>query len=92
MKMVGIGLAVSVVALLAALAWRVPLLEEIQARRAERAQLATVVEDLERRGGRAQLNVCGAKKRLCVLVNESAGSWTPGGAAKGPVYRVIQGY
>lgn len=91
-KVDGAGLALSTAALLAAVAWWVPPLEEIQARRVERAQLAAVVEELERRGGRAQLNVCGDKKRLCVLVNESAGSWTPGGAAKGPVYRVIHGY
>lgn len=82
----------NVAALLAAVAWWVPSLEEIQAWRAERAQLAAAVEDLEQRGGRAQLNVCGDKKRVCVLVNERAGSRKPGGTAKGPVYRVIQEY
>ena len=91
-KVIAAGMAVSVVTLLAAVAWWVPSLAEIQARRAERAQLAAAVEDLERRGGRAQLNVCGDKKRLCVLVNESAGGWGPATLPKGQVYRVIQGY
>lgn len=91
-KVIAAGMAVSVAALLAAVAWWVPSLQEIQARRAERAQLAAAVEDLERRGGRAQLNVCGDKKRLCVLVNEGAGGWGPVTLPKGQVYRVIQGY
>lgn len=74
--MIAAALAVSVATLLAAVAWWVPSPQQIRARR----------------GGRAQLNVCGERKRLCVLVNEDAGKWTPGGAAKRPAYRVIQGY
>lgn len=50
-EVIAAGMAVSVAALLTAVAWWVPSLAESQARRAERAQLAAVAEGLERRGG-----------------------------------------
>ena len=62
-----------------------------RSRRGARAQLAAAVEDSERRGGRAQFNVCGETKRLCVLVNEGAGGWGRAALPEGQVYRVIQG-
>ena len=88
-KATGVALLVSlaVATVLAILvAWWIPSLAEVQARRAERDQLASAVADLEKRGGKVKLEKCAG--RLCVQTDEAT-SYTKNA---GETYRVIKGY
>lgn len=56
-----------------ALYFYAPTLSELEARRAERDQLAASLEELGNRGARLQHTLCGAqgeKKRFCVLISK----------------------
>jgi hypothetical protein len=87
-------LVVAVVAIattLLAVWWYVPSAVELTERRTERDQLKASVEELNKRGGRMTLMGCGAQKRLCVLVDRSAGTFGISGN-KDEVYMVAKGY
>ena len=63
--------------------------------RAEKTMLGVEIDEMQRRydelsknGGLGKLNHCGSKGRLCIQVDERAGSF----GGNGEVYRVIQGY
>lgn len=89
-KAAGVALLVSLgvtTALAVLVAWWIPPLEEIQARRAELERLNIGVANLAKRGGKAKLAQCG--KRLCVQTDESgAETFT----RPGETYRLIKGY
>lgn len=73
--------------------WYVPSVSEMSALRAERDQLQASIEDLTQRGGRIKLNSCGNsgdRKRLCVLVDQTAGKF--GNAQSGEIYMIAKGY
>jgi hypothetical protein len=65
-------------------------------RRVERDQLQASIEDLNQRGGRIKLNGCGNsgdsgdRKRLCVLVDQTAGRF--GNAQSGEIHMIAKGY
>jgi hypothetical protein len=85
--LVAIGITVLVVW------WYVPSVSEMAALRAERDQLQASIEDLTARGGRIKLNTCGdsgERKRLCVLVDQSAGRF--GNTQSGEIYMIAKGY
>ncbi|MBA3898119.1 MAG: hypothetical protein H0X36_13515 [Sphingomonadaceae bacterium] len=69
-----------------------PTAAGIQARHAERDELAAVVADLESRGGKARLMTCGEPARLCIRTDESGKDAGFGYPAKGETWRVIKGY
>lgn len=94
-KATGVALLVSLAmaTVLAILVFRwIPSLAEIQALRAERDQLTAAIADLEKRGGKAKLIVCGDRRRLCVQTDEPSGSLAYETVIKGETYRVIKGY
>jgi hypothetical protein len=73
--------------------WYVPTVGEMSALRSERDQLQASIEDLNQRGGRIKLNSCGNsgdRKRLCVLVDQTAGKF--GNAQSGEIYMIAKGY
>jgi hypothetical protein len=73
--------------------WYVPSVSEMTALRSERAQLQASIEDLTARGGRIKLNTCGnsgERKRLCVLVDQTAGRF--GSVQSGEIYMIAKGY
>jgi hypothetical protein len=73
--------------------WYVPTVGEMSALRSERDQLQASIEDLNQRGGRIKLNSCGNsgdRKRLCVLVDQTAGRF--GNAQSGEIYMIAKGY
>jgi hypothetical protein len=73
--------------------WYVPTMGEMSALRSERDQLQASIEDLTQRGGRIKLNTCGNsgdRKRLCVLVDQTAGRF--GNAQSGEIYMIAKGY
>jgi hypothetical protein len=73
--------------------WYVPTVGEMSALRSERDQLQASIEDLAQRGGRIKLNSCGNsgdRKRLCVLVDQTAGKF--GNAQIGEIYMIAKGY
>ena len=89
-KATGVALLVSlaVATVLAVLvAWWIPSLPEIQARRAERDQLAAVIAELAKRGGKLKLGTC--EGRLCVQTEEGLKSY---GKSPDETYRVLKGY
>jgi hypothetical protein len=90
MVVVVVVAAVEIATTLLAVWWYVPPAAEIAARRAERDQLQTSIEDLTKRGARITLSTCGPKKRLCVLIDESEGFF--GDRKLGEVYRIAKGY
>jgi hypothetical protein len=65
-------------------------MSEITALRAEREQLQASIEDLNRRGAKISLKSCGPGKRLCVLVDQSAGRF--GEPKSGDIYMIAKGY
>jgi exoribonuclease II len=69
----------------------VPSLSEIIALRAENTQLQASIDDLSKRGARMSLMECGAQKRLCVLIDRTAGSFSLP-THKEDVYMVAKGY
>lgn len=86
-------LVVAVVAMaitLLAVWWYVPPLSEIAVRRAEIERDEASIEDLNKRGAKISLSVCGDKKRLCVAVDEAAGRF--GNAKLGERYMIPKGY
>ena len=90
-KATGVALLVSVAmaAVLAVLVFRwIPSLAEIQALRTERAELATGVAELEKRGSKIKVEKC--EGRLCVQTDESAKSYS--NVKTGETFRVIKGY
>jgi hypothetical protein len=73
--------------------WYVPSVGEMSALRSERDQLQASIEDLTQRGGRIKLNSCGNsgdRKRLCVLVDPTAGRFT--NAQNTEIYMIAKGY
>jgi hypothetical protein len=60
---------------------------QLAALRAERAQLALAIEQLERSGGRIDLRRCGPQERLCVRIDKG----TPAYGA-GADYLIVKGY
>ena len=73
--------------------WYVPTVGEMSALRSERDQLQASIEELTQRGGRIKLNSCGNsgdRKRLCVLVDQTAGRF--GNAQSGEIYMIAKGY
>lgn len=89
-KATGVALLVSLgvaTALAVLVAWWIPSLTEVQARRTELKQLAAGVADLEKRGGKVKLEQCG--KRLCFQADEGpANLWTK---PTGETLRTIKG-
>ena len=84
---------VAILITLLAVWWYVPSVSEMSAFRAERDQLQASIADLTQRGGRIKLNSCGNsgdRKRLCVLVDQTAGRF--GNAQSGEIYMVAKGY
>jgi hypothetical protein len=67
--------------------WTLPSATEVAALRVQRDQLAATVEDLQRRGGRVQLRLCGESARLCVHVDKKAPSY-----GEKADYLVVAGY
>lgn len=65
----------------------VPTYSEITALRAEKQQLEATISELEKRGGRIQLNECIDRqhKRLCVKIDEKAPKYKDG-------FRILAGY
>ena len=68
--------------------WYVPSQSDIAARQAEVQELKATIDDLTKRGGKIPITTCGAKKRLCVWVDESAGAFGDGAET----YRIAHGY
>ncbi len=64
--------AISTIVPLGLACWVIPSRAEIDALRARRDELATAVEQLERRGGRVELRRCGNGEHLCVRVDRKA--------------------
>ena len=92
-KWVGIMAASSAGALgafLLAVFLLVPNAGKLAALRAERAELEAAVADLEKRGGRIQLNKCGEKKRLCARIDAKAAETVYG--ANGERWLILSGY
>jgi hypothetical protein len=59
----------------------------------QRDQLQGSIEELTARGGRIKLNSCGNsgdRKRLCVLVDQTAGRF--GNAQSSEIYMIAKGY
>jgi len=67
--------------------WWLPLPSELQALREQRDELVAGLEQLNKLGGKADLQHCGEKRRLCVRVDLAAGSY-----GKQSDYYVIHGY
>lgn len=78
---------VAIVVTLVAVRWYVPSVSEMQALRAEKAQLETSIADLKQRGGKLKLSHCGPERRLCVAVQDYAGIYGKAGD-----YRIAKGY
>jgi hypothetical protein len=85
-----VALVAMAIALLAVW-WYVPPLSEITARRAELDQLQASIEDLSKRGARMKFISCGPAKRLCVLVDRTAGQFGVDGN-KDDMYMIPKGY
>jgi DNA repair exonuclease SbcCD ATPase subunit len=68
----------------------VPSLSEITALRAEQSALQASIEDLHQRGALIKLNTCGPRKHVCVLVDQTAGTFGEG--PRGEVYMIAKGY
>ncbi len=64
-----------------------PSTDEITTLRTEEAQLKASIATLEDHGAKILITHCGQKHRLCVAVNEGAGSYGEKGE-----YRIAQGY
>ena len=78
---------VAIVITLVAVRWYVPSVSDMQALRAEKAQLEASIADLEQRGGKLQISHCGPERRLCVAVQDYAGIY-----GKDADYRIAKGY
>lgn len=78
---------VAIVVTLVAVSWYVPSVSDMQALRAQKAQLAASIADLEQRGGKLQISHCGPERRLCVAVQDYAGIY-----GKDADYRIAKGY
>lgn len=85
-----VALAAITVTLLA-VAWYVPTPSEMNQLRAERDQLQASIEDLGKRGAKVKMINCGSTKRLCVLVDQAAGTFGVAGN-KDDVYMIAKGY
>jgi hypothetical protein len=81
------ALAAIAVTLLAVWAY-VPSVSDMNELRAQQTQLQASIEDLNQRGAKVVLGHCGPKKRLCVAVDESAGTY----GELGEPYRIVKGY
>ena len=55
--------------------WYVPSLSEIETRRAEVESAKGALSDLNRRGAKIKLRICGPQHRLCVPVDAEAGTF-----------------
>lgn len=66
----------------------VPSDGELAALRAEKADLEANLADLEKRGARVKFGTCSDKRRMCVLIDQKAGSF----GADGEVYMIPKGY
>jgi hypothetical protein len=84
-------LVVAVATTLLAVSAYVPSLSEINAMRTEKEQLQASIDDLSKRGAHMTLTGCGPQKRLCVLVDRTARSFSLCGR-KEDVYMVAKGY
>ena len=82
-KAVGLYALVAVLPLLALLGWDWHLVQKIEGERA-------TINSLDEKGGRAKLTHCGDDNRLCVKIDNKAGSFNVPGE-KGE-YRIIDGY
>lgn len=78
---------VAIIVTLVAVRWYVPSVSDMQALRAEKAQLEASIADLEQRGGKLQISHCGPERRLCVAVDDYAGIF-----GKDADYRIAKGY
>jgi len=78
---------VAIVITLVAVWWYVPSVSDMQALRAEKAQLEGPIADLEQRGGKLKISHCGPERRLCVAVQDYAGIFGKAGD-----YRIAKGY
>lgn len=78
---------VAIVVTLVAVSWYVPSMSDMQALRAEKAQLEASIADLQQRGGKLQISHCGPERRLCVAVQDYAGIY-----GKDADYRIAKGY
>ena len=72
---------------LVAVRWYVPSVRDMQALRAEKAQLEGSIADLKQRGGKLKISHCGPERRLCVAVDDYAGIFGKDGD-----YRIAKGY
>ena len=85
-----VGLAAIAVTLIAVW-WYVPTVAQMTALRTEHAQLEASIEDLNKRGARIRIVGCGPAKRLCVLVDRTAGTFGIEGN-KDDMYMIAKGY
>jgi len=67
--------------------WWLPTPEEMRGLREQRDELVAGVESLAQKGGRADVQQCGAQRRLCVRVDRKAGAF-----GQQSDYYVIKGY
>jgi len=79
-----------IAAVMIALAFYLPSKSEMEALRTEKAKLQASIEDLSKRGGKIVLSTCGPTKRLCVLIDASAGKF--GDPKLDESYWVAKGY
>lgn len=89
-KLAGIAALVGVLIVGAAYGlgrYMTPSNQEIAAKRAELAELEANIAAREKHAGRAKLENCGEKRRLCVRVNKKAGVFGEGGD-----YMILHGY
>ncbi|MEO7205663.1 MAG: hypothetical protein ABI145_02485 [Steroidobacteraceae bacterium] len=82
---------VAIAITLLAVWWYVPPLSEISRLQTERDQLQASIEGLNKRGARMKLFGCGPTKRLCVLVDRTAGTFGVDGN-KEDLYMIAKGY
>jgi hypothetical protein len=75
---------VAIVFALVAVRSYVPSVSDIQALRAEQAQLEASIAELEQRGGKQQISHCGPERRLCVAVQDYAGIYGRMGTIESP--------
>jgi hypothetical protein len=86
------GCSFGILAAVIAAAWLyLPSKSEMESLRAEHTQLQISIEDLSNRGARIKMINCGPAKRLCVLVDRSAGTFGVEGN-KDDTYMIAKGY
>lgn len=83
-----VGMAAGAAAVAVAVAsWWLPSPTEMRGLREQRDELVAGVEHLKQVGGRADLQQCGAERRLCVRVDKGSG-----GYGKQGDYYIVKGY